>query len=817
MKAGAGPRESGRRCYPPPGTFEAKFLSSFFHRTGGRPSPDPTPEPDLIQLAPGVVIADFRLVAKIAQGGMGQVWEAQQLSLRRPVAIKFILPDRVDDQAVAFFAREARAGGRLNHPCVVAVHATGVTQGLHWIAQELVPGGATLRNFIEDVRRSGAIPSDYYERLAHFVAELTDAMQFAHEAGVIHRDLKPSNILITTEDRPKITDFGLARLLDEASLSGPFAVEGTPHYMSPEQVVGKTVRIDHRTDIFSLGAVFYEALTLRRPFTSETQAGLYDLILSVDPPDPRSIRPRVPVDLAVVCMKALEKRREDRYSSMRELGDELRRFLGHEPVVATRPGPGRRTGKWMRRHPAASVALLLGLVLLASGAWAAWQIQASGRQALQQRKENLLIRADYAIENAHLEEAEELMGAYARLDSSDYLHHLVLARGYSQYLRQAEAEREFQAARAMGFEPDASDPLDPEALYQHALALVIERDPSKLPDAIRCLNEAIRLNPRFRAARFQLYQLHKERGDMAAAVQALTDFQKILATGDDYYGVVDAMRAELQGRFTDAVEELLAVERRVGEQRAAELRLDRVLGRLYLQMALGKGRDSSDSARADLDAARERLQAAVSAVPSDAGSWANLGMSEIRRYWLDPAASDVPDVLDRALGHGRRAIESYTRFAPGLRIVLNALVFKAAWRFDPRGAAPELLREAEVVAQELRALDPAHPSLDLMEGQIAFLLGTVAEVEGNLAAAEELYARSLSRDPRQVLPRLWLALRDYAREDFDAAFEQLRTARQMLATFAAEDAIRGLPAAFLSKLHIWTFGAAGQVGTAEAI
>ncbi len=765
----------------------------------------------------GAVIGDFRLIEKIAQGGMGQVWEALQMSLRRPVAIKFIRQDRVDDQAIAFFAREARAGGRLNHPGVVTVHATGETQGLHWIAQELVPGGATMRNFIEDLRKSTGIPSDYYRRLARFLAELTDAMQVAHEAGVIHRDLKPSNILITPDDHPKVTDFGLARLVDEASLSGPIALEGTPHYMSPEQVAAKALGIDHRTDIFSLGALFYEALTLRRPFSAQNQAELYQLILREDPPDPRSISARIPADLAVVCMKALEKRREDRFSSMRDLGDELRRFLDDEPVLARSPGPWRRAGKWMRRRPAASIALGLGLALLGSGGWAARRIQSIGQQALQQRKENLVIQAEYAIENAHLEEAERLMTAYGQLDSNDYLPHLVLARGYSQYLRAAEAEEHFELARGMGFESTAPDPRDPEALYQHALALVIERDPSKLDEAIRCLSDAILLNRRFRAAYFPLYQLHKERGDLVAAEQALAAFRGILATGDDYFDVVEAMRAELQGRFSDAVQVLLDVEQRVGTERAAELRLDRILGRLYLQMALNPGRAEADSPRADLDAARARLEAAVTAIPSDAGSWVNLGMSEIRRYWLDPAAPQALECLDRALRHGRRAVDEYPRFAPGLRIVLNALVFEATRHFDPRTADLDLLRQAEAVATELRELDPTHPSLDLMEGQIAFHLGMLAELEGDDAGAEELYARSLDRDPNQVLPRLWLAQSDYARGDFDASFAQLRTARHVLDQFAGEDAIRKLPPVFLAKLHIWTFGAAGHLGTAEAI
>ncbi|MFT7543206.1 MAG: serine/threonine protein kinase, partial [Gammaproteobacteria bacterium] len=214
----------------------------------------------------GDLIGDFKLVSRIASGGQGEVWEAVQLSLVRRVALKLVLPDRINEKTLALFAREARAGGRLAHPGIVAVHGYGQDDGRHWIAQELVEGAWTLRDFIDEMRKEEELAPDYYEAVAIFVAELAEALQAAHEAGVIHRDVKPQNVLVTPDDHPKLTDFGLARITDEAALSVSGDLAGTWLYMSPEQVTAKRMEVDHRTDIFSLGVVMYEMLALVRPF-----------------------------------------------------------------------------------------------------------------------------------------------------------------------------------------------------------------------------------------------------------------------------------------------------------------------------------------------------------------------------------------------------------------------------------------------------------------------------------------------------------------------------------------------------------------------
>jgi len=350
-------------------------------------------------LHPGKVVGDFRLVALVGQGGMGQIWEAQQLSLGRRVAVKFVLPDRVTERQLEFFAREARAGGRLHHPGIVTIFGHGTSAGLAWIAMEFVEGAWTLKDFLDDVARTPGLPDDYDRHVAALVAEIADGMQVAHDVGVIHRDLKPHNILITSEDRPKITDFGLARLTDESALSLTGELAGTYAYMSPEQVTARRIAIDHRTDVFSLGVVLYELLTFQRPFQGDTEHQIAEQIVLKDPPDPRTIRSRIPRELAVITGKALEKDRDRRYATMRELAADLRRFLAHETIRARPPTPRERLVKLVRRHPARSAAgALAGVAFLAVTQLLI--VSARSRSQMARANEALSLKTTEAQENA---------------------------------------------------------------------------------------------------------------------------------------------------------------------------------------------------------------------------------------------------------------------------------------------------------------------------------------------------------------------------------------------------------------------------------
>ncbi|MDP6408549.1 MAG: tetratricopeptide repeat protein [Planctomycetota bacterium] len=358
----------------------------------------------------GRTVGDFVLVRLLGRGGMGEVWEAEEQSLRRKVALKLLLPGRVSEKAIDFFAREARAGGKLTHPGIVAVHGSGEIDGVHWIAMDLVEDGASLADFLEEVRGEAELPKDYYGQVADLMAKVADAMEVAHGAGVIHRDLKPANILISPDDTPKVGDFGLARVESEHGLSQTGDFAGTYYYMSPEQVMAKRMGIDHRTDVFSLGVVLYELLSLQRPFEGDTTHQIAQKVVMVDPADPRTLRSRVPDDLAVICAKTIEKNPDHRYSTMTELAADIRRHMAHEPILARPPTLVVRTTKWVRRNPTKSVAGALASVALVAISTLAWQLSQE-KEKLAETNQQLQTKTEEAEHNADLatDRADELV------------------------------------------------------------------------------------------------------------------------------------------------------------------------------------------------------------------------------------------------------------------------------------------------------------------------------------------------------------------------------------------------------------------------
>ncbi|MCH2101753.1 MAG: serine/threonine protein kinase, partial [Planctomycetes bacterium] len=254
----------------------------------------------------GKRLGDFELVRELGSGGVGTVWEAKQTSLGRRVALKILAPNfSFSAGSLQRFQREAEAGARLTHRNIVGVYQVGETDGVHYIAQELVEGGYTLADRILESQKS-SLGKDYYRSIAEAFAQIADGLQHAHDDGTIHRDVKPSNILIDKEGNPKVSDFGLARVEDSLELSRTGELAGTPFYMSPEQAMSKRVGIDHRTDIFSLGVSLWEALAMQRPFEGDTSQQVLEKIITETPADPRKIRSKCPGPLAVICLKSME-------------------------------------------------------------------------------------------------------------------------------------------------------------------------------------------------------------------------------------------------------------------------------------------------------------------------------------------------------------------------------------------------------------------------------------------------------------------------------------------------------------------------------
>jgi WD40 repeat protein len=315
---------------------------------------------------------------------MGVVFKAVQLSLGRLVAIKTVLPG-AQAHDLARFQAEAEAIARLNHPHLVAVHEVGNLaqpgQGTApFLVMEFV-GGGTLDDFLDNRPQPP-------ELAAHLTATLADAMQHAHDAGVVHRDLKPSNILLREGEKapfPKIGDFGLAKSLSRSqdlTISG--SVMGTPGYMAPEQARGDTAAIGPAADIHALGAILYRMLTARAPFLGATTYHTIQQVLTEDPVPPRQLVPHIPRDLEVITLKCLEKDPRKRYPSAAALAADLRRFLAGEPVVARPASAYERAVKWVRRNPMLSSLILVSLLAVAGMSVGAWVHQQHLAAALEE-------------------------------------------------------------------------------------------------------------------------------------------------------------------------------------------------------------------------------------------------------------------------------------------------------------------------------------------------------------------------------------------------------------------------------------------------
>jgi len=320
------------------------------------------------QFVSGQRIGPFTILREIGRGGTSIVYEAEQEVPRRRVALK-ILHSHLGNSAKALvrFRNEAQALARLRHPGVVAVHATGEHQGRHWIAEELVPGARSLAEQIREWRERGALPPEHPRQMATLFLQAAQALQAAHASGVLHRDLKPANLLVNDLGQLKLIDFGLARIEDELPLTRTGELSGTPFYFSPESL-SSSKSLDARSDEFSLGVSFYEALTLERPFGGESLQQILRSIEWEDPIPPRSHRRQIPRDLEVIVLKMLEKRPQRRYHSLREVESDLRRFLDHQPIEARPVGWLGNSWRWARRHPAQATAVagssLIALALL---------------------------------------------------------------------------------------------------------------------------------------------------------------------------------------------------------------------------------------------------------------------------------------------------------------------------------------------------------------------------------------------------------------------------------------------------------------------
>jgi serine/threonine protein kinase len=364
--------------------------------------------PEIPSTEPGR-LGDFEIMREVGRGGMGVVYEALQISLGRRVALK-VLPfaAMLDPQRLQRFQNEARAAACLHHGNIVPVFAVGADRGVHFYAMQYIEG-RNLADLIHEMRLRAGLPDEeaeatasakngrpvasiakreaggtlcdstspaaalstqrssapqtFFRTTAELAVQAAQALHHAHQEGVVHRDVKPANLMVDVAGRLWVTDFGLAQVHNDPRLTTTGALVGTLRYMSPEQASGDQV-VDHRTDLYSLGATLYELLTLRPVFDGRDRGTLLRQITQEEPLPPRRLNPAVPADLETIVGKAMAKSPTDRYPTAQALADDLRRFLEDKPIRAKRPSLLEKAAKWARRRRG-FVAAAVGLLLLA--------------------------------------------------------------------------------------------------------------------------------------------------------------------------------------------------------------------------------------------------------------------------------------------------------------------------------------------------------------------------------------------------------------------------------------------------------------------
>ncbi len=401
--------------------------------SGSLPASDPLPD----EAGVSGCLGDYRIRREIGRGGMGVVYEAEQISLGRRVALKVLsFAAALDSKQLERFKRESQAAAHLHHSNIVPVYSVGCERGVYYYAMQFIEGQSLLEvvtglrrlaghevgqeaspssTFFDSIsylvlggdssaspdfsgshspqsqresERSDAAPSQsaaadrtvemqaaistqqsvrgssFFRVVANLGIQAAEALEHAHAQDVVHRDVKPANLLVDIHGHLWVTDFGLARYQTDANLTMTGDILGTLRYMSPEQAMGKRGEVDHRTDIYSLGATLYELLTLRPVWKSRDRRHLLHEIAFDEPAPPRQFNSAIPTDLETIVLKALAKEPGARYGSSKELADDLNRFLEHKPILAKRPTLREMAAKWSRRHKSVVVSATVSVAVL---------------------------------------------------------------------------------------------------------------------------------------------------------------------------------------------------------------------------------------------------------------------------------------------------------------------------------------------------------------------------------------------------------------------------------------------------------------------
>ncbi len=396
------------------------------------------------------VLGKFEVLRELGRGGFGVVLLGRDPHLDRLVAIKVLRPAALlDSEARQRFEREARLGSMLSHPAIVPIFESHTDGPIAYIAFEYCPG-KTLADWFTARGRTVAPAT-----AARIIVHLAQAVQYAHQRGVVHRDLKPSNILLNLEaeqatdenavvEALRITDFGLSRSVLQSAdcLTRDGAIVGTPAYMAPEQATGNSELIGKSADIYSLGAILYQLLTGQPPFMKESDLATLRAVESLPPTPLRRLRREIPSDLEAICLKCLQKEPRRRYDSAYSLCCDLERFLGGTPVRARRTSLLERSWRWTGRHRALTAAMLLLLIGLIATSWQWWRAEYHVKQANHYLSES---QSQYARAERNLHRTEQAIDSMLT-EVADTLQHVPQMESLRNRLLQRALELQQQMA-----------------------------------------------------------------------------------------------------------------------------------------------------------------------------------------------------------------------------------------------------------------------------------------------------------------------------------------------------------------------------------